>query len=81
MIIIFGYLTHHIRIQIVCDTIFLECHIYFDLEINCQEVYPDDVEDLAHQLPEKKVNTVKITTIVDSDRAPDLKIGVKLLEY
>ena len=31
------------------------------------------MEDLAHYLPEKKVNTVKITTIVDSDLAPDLK--------
>ena len=43
MLRIFGYLNHHMKCQIICDTIFMEYQEEFDIDINWSKLYPDAV--------------------------------------
>ena len=54
MIIIFEHLNYHTKLRILCDTIFLENYIEFDLEHNRAGIYPDTVEEIPINLPYPK---------------------------
>ena len=45
MLIISGYLKHHIKFWIICDIRFLKDKGEVYLEINWLDIYPEDVEE------------------------------------
>ena len=53
------------ELHIINDTILLENQGEVDKNINWSEIYPDSVEEIPPDMPDTKVNPVRITTFVD----------------
>ena len=54
ILIIFGYLKHHIKHWIIYETIFLEDQVEVYLYIKFSYLYPVAVENLTHNIPYTK---------------------------
>ena len=66
MLIIFGYLKHHTKRRIICETSLLEYQLDVDIELNWLEIYPDSVEELQTDIPYPKSKPIRNNTFVDS---------------
>ena len=65
----FGYLKHHIKWWIVCDTIFLEDWGEVYLDLNWSDLYSDAVEEIPPGTKYTKSKLGIIDTFVISDYA------------
>ena len=72
MLIIFVYLKHHMDRRIICNTRLLDDQVYFDIELNWSNLYPDTVEDIPPNVPDPKGKSVRITTFVYADHSNDI---------
>ena len=64
MILNFGYLKDHMKLQIICDIIIFDDQVKVELELNWSEIYPYSIKELPPNIPEPKSFPVSIANFL-----------------
>ena len=80
MLRMFGYLKHHMKQQIFCDTEMPNFSGAKVVQQNWSELYPDAKEEMPPDMPEPKGRKIRMSSYFDADHAHDLETKRSMTE-